>query len=134
MYLRESIRKILRESEESKEFDWAVKIAQKIQKRMNREVNDNHRYVFIKDFNRSGFSESFKTMDELIKRYGDWVNVDWYEIEEKLDEITDADIIRWNEPTFTGWLRSRRIMIKSATDADNRWGYNFYVQKLLKQQ
>ena len=73
-------------------------------------------------------------MDELIKKYGDWVNVDWYEIEEKLDEITDADIIRWNDSTFTGWLRSRRIMIKSARDADNRWGYNFYVQKLLKQQ
>ena len=101
MYLRESIRKILRESEE---FNWAVNLTQKIQKRINREVNDNHKYVFIKDFNGSGFSESFKTMDELIKKYGDWVNVDWYEIEEKLDEITDADIIRWNDSTFTGWL------------------------------
>ena len=134
MYLRESIRKILRESKESEEFNWAVNLAQKIQKRINREVNDNHKYVFIKDLNGSGFSESFKTMDELIKKYGDWVNVDWYEIEEKLDEITDADIIRWNDSTFTGWLRSRRIMIKSARDTDNRWGYNFYVQKLLKQQ
>jgi hypothetical protein len=129
MNLQEHIRRILKESEE---HDWAINLAQKIQKRMDREVNDNHEYVFIKDLNGSGFSKSFKTMDELIKQYGDWVNVDWYEIEEKLDKITDADIIRWNNPTFTGWYQSRRILIKAAQDPDNGWGYHFYVQKLLR--
>jgi len=129
MNLQEKIRRILKESEE---HDWAINLAQKIQKRMDREVNDNHRYVFIKDLNGSGFSKSFKTMDELIKEYGDWVNVDWYEIEEKLDKITDADIIRWNESTYTGWYKSKKIMIKAAQDPDNGWGYHFYVQKLLR--
>jgi hypothetical protein len=125
MNLREGIKKILKESEE---HDWAINIVQDIQKK----IEDKYRYVFIKDLNGRGFSQTFKTMAELIEEYGDWVNVDWHEIEEKLDQITDIDIIRWNDPTFTGWYKSRRIMIKAAQDPDNRWGYHFYVQKLLR--
>jgi hypothetical protein len=125
MNLREGIKKILKESEE---HDWAINIVQDIQKK----IEDKYRYVFIKDLNGQGFSQTFKTMDELIEEYGDWVNVDWSEVKTKLDQITDVDIIRWNDPTFTGWYKSRRIMIKSAQDPDNRWGYHFYVQKLLR--
>ena len=73
MNLREGIKKILKESEE---HNWAINIVQDIQKK----IEDKYRYVFIKDLNGRGFSQTFKTMAELIEEYGDWVNVDWYEI------------------------------------------------------
>lgn len=91
-----------------------------------------YRYTFIKDINNQGFSKSFDSMESLIKKYGDWVNVNWDEIINKIDSISDDDIMRYNEPTFTGWYRSRRIMIKSSKDEDNKWGYNFYVMKSIK--
>lgn len=125
--MRNLIKKILKESEED---TWAINLAKEIQKK----IEDKYRYVFIKDYQGRGFSESFPTLDDLIKKYGDWVNVDWVNIKKQLDQITEDDIIRWNEPTFTGWYKSRKIMIKSVSDPDNRWGYFFYVQKLLKKE
>jgi hypothetical protein len=125
--MKNLIRRTLKESEE---YTWAINLVQDIQKK----IEDKYRYVFIKTLNGKGFSESFRTMDDLIKKYGDWVNVNWFDVKMELEKITDEDIIRYNQPTFTGWWESRKIMIKSAQNPDNRWGYHFYVQKLLKKE
>lgn len=91
-----------------------------------------YRYVFIKDINGQGFSEGFDTMESLVKKYGTWINVNWDDIIKNVNNISDDDIMKNNEPTFTGWYKSRRIMIKSSKDNDNEWGYNFYIVKSIK--
>jgi hypothetical protein len=94
------------------------------------DINENveeFRYTFIKDLKGSGFSESFKTMDELIQKYGDWVEVDWESIKNKVDNITN-----YPNNKYTGWFASDRIRIKLAGEEGNNWGYNFYIQKSKK--
>jgi hypothetical protein len=92
-----------------------------------KEKVDEFKYVFIKDYNGKGFSESFKTMDELIKKRGHWLDVDWKSIKNKIDNINS-----FPNNTFTGWYGSNRILIKKAGEDGNNWGYNFYIQKYKK--
>ena len=84
----------------------------------------NYKYVFKKNYNGAGFEEGFKTMNELIKKYGDWVAVDWEKIEEEVNHINEYPHNR-----FTEWYDSKPILIKKRGDENNRWGYNFYIYK-----
>ena len=92
-----------------------------------KEKEDVFRYIFIKDMNGAGFSESFRTMDELIDKYGSWVDVDWSEVKKTIENINT-----FNDDTFTGWHNSNKILIKKAGEKGNNWGYNFYIKKSKK--
>ena len=85
------------------------------------------RYIFKKDMNGAGFSQSFDTMNMLIERYGDWIEVDWEEIKQKVDKIND-----FPKDTFVGWMNSYPLLIKRAGETGNTWGYNFYIIKSKK--
>jgi len=90
------------------------------------------KYVFVKhdkpyyDRGWRGFTDSFKSFDDMITRYGDWVDVDWDEIKKKLDTIND-----FPDNQFNGWYYSRPLRIKSVGDKGNKWGYNFSVIKAI---
>jgi len=74
----------------------------------------------------SGFSETFNTFDEMLKKRKTFVDgVNWKDVKKKLDKITD-----YPDNLFTGWHSSDRIVISKAGDKDNDWGYDFYVYKL----
>jgi len=88
---------------------------------------DEFRYIFKKDINGQGFSSSFPTLDDLIKEYGHWVEVDWKQIETKLSEIND-----YPNPTFVGWNNANQLLIKKAGEIGNKWGYNFFIIKSKK--
>lgn len=92
----------------------------------NRESSDVM-YIFKKDYNGSGFSRGFSYFNDLLNSFGNWIEVDWDEIKNKLDKIND-----YPEDTFTGWHNSRPIRISSAGDEGNRWGYNFFIIKSKK--
>ena len=89
-------------------------------------------YIFVKHDkpygNRDwrGFTEGFKSFDEMITKYGDWVDVDWDEVKKKLDGINE-----YPEDTFSGTMDSRPLRIKSIGDEGNTWGYNFSIIKSM---
>jgi hypothetical protein len=89
----------------------------------NREPSDV-RYIFKKDYKGSGFSRGFSYFNDLLNDFGNWINVDWNEIKNKLDKIND-----YPEDTFTGWRNSYPLRISSAGDEGNKWGYNFFIIK-----
>jgi hypothetical protein len=92
----------------------------------NREPSDV-RYIFMKDLNGIGFSQGFSYFNDLLNKFGNWIEVDWDEIKNKLDKIND-----YPEDTFTGWHDSRPLRISSAGDEGNTWGYNFFIIKSKK--
>lgn len=92
-----------------------------------KEVVDEFYYTFIKDINGAGFSQSFKTMDELIDKYGHWIEVDWESIKKRIESINS-----FPNDKFTGWFASDKILIKRVGESGNTWGYNFYIQKSKK--
>jgi hypothetical protein len=92
----------------------------------NREPSDV-KYIFIKDNQGSGFSKEFSYFNDLLNKYGDWIDVDWDEIKNKLDKID-----YYPEDTFLGWHNSRPLRISSIGDKGNDWGYNFFVIKSKK--
>jgi hypothetical protein len=75
----------------------------------------------------AGFTESFDYFDDLVNRFGTWVDVDWDEIKNKLDNIKD-----YPEGAFTKWASSRPLRIKSINDEGNTWGYNFSIIKSIE--
>ena len=90
------------------------------------------RYIFVKHdkpyYNSgwSGFADGFDSFDDMVTKYGDWVDVDWDEIKKKLDNIND-----YPDNTFTGKYKSRPLKLISIGDEGNRWGYNFSVVKSI---
>jgi hypothetical protein len=90
---------------------------------------DEYKYAFKKsDDTGAGFTEGgFRTMDDLIKRFGDWIEVDWEKIKSDLDKINE-----FPDNTFMGWHRSRPFLIKKAGEKGNQWGYSFYIIKSKK--
>ena len=82
------------------------------------------RYIFKKDYKGQGFSEGFPSFDDLLNKYGSWVDVDWEEVENKLKEMND-----YHDESFSKWKYTRPLLISKAGDKGNRWGYNFYIIK-----
>jgi hypothetical protein len=106
---------------------------EKRKKEYDEETNPlNLRYVFVKhdkpyyDIGWRGFTEGFNSFDDMITKYGNWVDVDWDEIKKKLDTIND-----FPDNQFNGWYYSRPLRIKSIGDEGNKWGYNFSVIKSI---
>jgi hypothetical protein len=89
----------------------------------NREPSDV-RYIFNKDNQGRGFSAEFSYFNDLLNKYGNWIDVDWDEIKNKLDKID-----YYPEDTFSGWRNSRPLRISSIGDKGNNWGYNFFIVK-----
>ena len=75
----------------------------------------------------AGFSESFDYFDDLVNRFGTWVDVDWDEIKNKLDKITD-----YSNAKSGKWISSRPLRISSIRDEGNTWGYNFSIIKSIE--
>jgi len=90
------------------------------------------KYIFVKHdkpyYNSGwrGFADGFDSFDEMLTKYGDYVDVDWDEIKNKLDKIND-----YPEPTFANTMNSRPLRISSIGDEGNYWGYNFSIIKQI---
>ena len=90
------------------------------------------KYIFVKHdkpyYNSGwrGFADGFDSFDEMLTKYGDYVDVDWDEIKNKLDKIND-----YPEPTFAGTMNSRPLRISSIGDEGNTYGYNFSIIKQI---
>jgi len=91
------------------------------------------KYIFIKHdkpYNTTsgwrGFAEGFKSFDEMITKYGNWVDVDWDEIKNKLDKINHYPI-----STFSDTMNSTPLRISSIGDEGNTMGYNFSIIKQI---
>jgi len=104
-------------------------------KRDAEEENTNStgvKYIFVKHDKPyyvsgwSGFADGFNSFDEMITKYGHYVDVDWDEIKNKLDKIND-----YPEPTFANTMNSRPLRISSIGDDGNHWGYNFSIIKQI---
>ena len=91
-----------------------------------------YRYIFHKhsrpnanDIKGSGFSESYDTFDEMVKKRETFVGgVNWKKVKKELDNIT-----QYPNNQFTGWKNSNPILISEPNDKDNDWGYYFSVSK-----
>jgi hypothetical protein len=90
------------------------------------------KYIFIKhdkpygNSGWSGFATGFNSFDDMITKYGNWVEVDWDEIKKKLDNINDYPV-----QTYTNTMNSRPLRISSVGDKGNDWGYNFSIIKQI---
>ena len=88
------------------------------------------KYIFVKHdkpyYNSGwrGFADGFDSFDEMITKYGNYVDVDWDEIKQKLNDIN-----YYPEPTFMDTMNSRPLKISSAGDEGNTYGYNFSIIK-----
>ena len=77
----------------------------------------------------AGFSETFNTFDEMLKKRKTFVEgVDWKDVKKKLDKITD-----YPENEYDGTHASDKIVISKVGDEGNDWGYDFYVYKLKEE-
>ena len=108
----------------------------KRQKDVDEETNSlGIRYIFAKHdkaygvLGGAGFSESFNSFDEMITKYGNWVDVDWDEIKKKLDTINN-----FPAETFTQYKHSYPLRISSIGDEGNKWGYNFSIIKSIPRE
>jgi hypothetical protein len=97
-----------------------------------KENSRGEKYIFVKHDKPyyisgwSGFAEGFNSFDEMITKYGNWVNVDWDEVKKKLDGINE-----YPENTFSDTMNSRPLRISSIGDEGNKWGYNFSIIKSM---
>jgi hypothetical protein len=93
------------------------------------------KYIFVKHdkpyYNSGwrGFAEGFDSFDDMITKYGNWIDVDWVEVKQKLDNIKD-----FPENTFTGRYNSAPLRISRTGDEGNTWGYNFSVVKSIPKE
>jgi hypothetical protein len=109
--------------------DELTKYYEKRQIDADKEKDDNITYVFKKhdkgyyDLTSSGFAESFSSFDKLLTKYGSWLDIDWDEVKQKLDNMNDYSDKNWNG-NFT-----RPLRISTAKEPGNNWGYNFSIVK-----
>ena len=87
----------------------------KVEDYKNREPSDTV-YIFEKDYNGGGFSRPFLYFDDLVDKFGSWLDIDWDEVKNKLD----------------GMENNQRLKIADVGDEGNAWGYNFYITKSKK--
>lgn len=109
---------------------------EKRQKEVEQENNEmGYRYIFVKhdkpllQGNWQGFSKGFDSFDDMITKYGDWIDVNWDEVKQKLDNIKD-----FPDNTFTGRYNSAPLRISKSGDQGNTWGYNFSVIKSIPEE
>jgi len=110
---------------------------EKRQKEVDQENNEmGYRYIFVKHdtpflqgTNWQGFSKGFDSFDDMISKYGSWIDVDWDEVKQKLDSIKN-----FPGNTFTGRYNSAPLRISKAGDEGNSWGYNFSVIKSIPEE
>lgn len=79
---------------------------------------DTHIYTFKKHSERyggSGFSTTFDTWDDLLKRFGYWMPLEWDEIKIKLDTKDEG-----------------QILISSPGEPTNTMNYYFSIKKMSK--
>jgi hypothetical protein len=74
----------------------------------------------------AGFSESFKSFNDMITKYGNWVNVDWDEVKKKLDDINEYPPSIYQDRQY-----SRPLALSKIGDEGNKTGYNFSVIKSI---
>lgn len=109
---------------------------EKRKKEVDHENNEmGYKYIFVKhdkpylQGNWRGFKEGFDSFDDMITKYGGWIDVDWDEVKQKLDSIKN-----FPENTFTGRYNSRPLRISSVGDEGNSWGYNFSIIKQIPKE
>ena len=116
---------------------YAEELTQYFEKRQrdveNEEKNSTGvKYIFVKhdkpyyDRGWGGFASTFDSFNDLLIKYGDWVDVDWDEIKNKLDNIND-----YPENTFSNTMNSRPLRISNIGDNGNNWGYHFSIIKQI---
>ena len=115
--------------------NYAEELTQYFKKRQ-RDAEDEEKnapgvkYIFVKHDKPyyisgwSGFADGFNSFNEMITKYGSWVNVDWDEVKQKLDNINEYPV-----STFSDTMNSRPLRISSVGDEGNRSGYNFSIIK-----
>ena len=104
--------------------DELTKYYENRQAERDKEEDEGILYLFQKhNKDGSGFTDSFYGFDDLLTKYGSWLEVDWDEIKRKLDDINDYPEKKWNG-SF-----SRPLRISTAGDPGNDWGYNFSITK-----
>ena len=104
--------------------DELTKYYENRQAERDKEEDEGILYLFQKHHkDGSGFTDSFYGFDDLLTKYGSWLEVDWDEIKRKLDDINDYPEKKWNG-SF-----SRPLRISTAGDPGNDWGYNFSITK-----
>jgi len=81
---------------------------------------DTFKYIFIKEYGESGFEEKFDSIDELINKYHDWLDIDWDKIKENVKNIKE-----YPNDVFFDCFQSNKILLSKANS--NEWGYNFYL-------
>jgi hypothetical protein len=118
------------------EDNYTEQLTQYFEKRQRDADEDKNplgvKYIFIKHdkpyYNGGwrGFADGFDSFDDMITKYGNWVDVDWNEVKQKLDKIKD-----FPENTSTGRYNSRPLRISSIGDKGNGWGYNFSIIKSI---
>lgn len=64
-----------------------------------------------------GFSEGFDYFNELVHKYGEWLDIDWAEVKHKLDT---------KGPTI--------VKVSKVGDPGNTWGYDFTIEKRAKKK
>jgi hypothetical protein len=90
------------------------------------------KYIFVKHdkpyYNSGwrGFADGFNSFDEMITKYGSYVDVDWDEIKRKLDTINDYPV-----ETFNNTRNSYPLRISNIGDEGNNWGYHFSIIKQI---
>ena len=87
-------------------------------------------YYFVKhsgevgDPDSRGFRMGFNHFYDLVNEYGNWVDVDWDRVKEKLDTI-----IEFPKRTNTGWYESKPLRLISKGDEGNDMNYNLSIIK-----
>ena len=116
--------------------DDLTKYYEKRQADADKEKDDGTKYIFAKHntgyydlgLRGQGFSDTFYSFDDLLTKYGHWVDVDWDEVKRKLDNINE-----YPEKTWKG-EESRPLRILSIGDEGNKWGYNFSIVKVKERE
>ena len=86
-------------------------------------------YHFVKhsgevgDPNSRGFRMGFNHFYDLVNEYGNWVDIDWDKVKEKLDTITE-----FPKKTNWGW-ESRPLRLISKGDEGNDFDFNLSIIK-----
>ena len=109
--------------------DELTKYYENRQAQRDKEEDEGIIYTFVKHDRPyhypswGGFAESFYGFDDLLTKYGHWLDIDWDEVKRKLDDINE-----YPNKKYDGNY-SEPLRISSIGDEGNDWGYNFSILK-----